>query len=456
MTYPISQPKRILLVEDDKTLANLIKQQLEEQGHNVLPVSSWRAAERALEEHDPTVAIFDMRLPDVDGFDVLPQLTEQCPVIVLTAFGSIDDAVRAIKVGATEYLTKPISPEQLELAVERALEAVSLKRDYQFYRKRAEVDVGGLMLGRSEAFREVVKLIELVAPVDATVLIEGESGVGKELVARAIHQLSPRAGQNIVPVDCCTLQENLFESELFGHERGAYIGADRRKQGLIEIAEGGTLFLDEIGEIPAPLQAKLLRVIETGHFRRLGGTRDLASSARFVAATNRNLSELAAAGGFRNDLYYRLAAFVITVPPLRDRQEDIELLANHFLVARDFARRAEKRLTKAACDALAKYHWPGNVRELRNVMERAILVSGDETEIRPEHLGLPSVMKRMPRKVELLFDSEPTLEELKKAYFMQLMETYGGHRAKVANILGISERNTYRLINRYEGEDDGG
>ncbi len=445
--------KRILLVEDDRTLAQLLMHQLEELGYTVFCAYSWHDAEQAITSKDPTITIFDMRLPDVDGFEVLPVLTEQSPVIVLTAYGSIDNAVRAMKAGAVEYLTKPVSPEQLELAVQRALESASLRRNYQFYRQRAEVDIGGLMIGKSKALKEVFKLIELVAPADNTVLIQGDSGVGKELVAQAIHQTSRRAGQNMVPVDCCTLQENLFESELFGHERGAFLGAERRKQGLIEVAEGGTLFLDEIGEIPAPLQAKLLRVIETGSFRRLGGTTDLTSDTRFITSTNRDLAQMVQEGSFRSDLYYRLAAFVITVPTLRERREDIPILAEHFLNSRDFARQVQKNLSREAIEELIGYHWPGNVRELRNVMERAILVSGPAPEIQPEHLGLAASARRHGRKVEFSFNHEPTLEEVKKAYFLKLFREYGGHRARIANVLGISERNTYRLIDRYGVSD---
>ena len=445
--------KRILLVEDDRTLAQLLMRQLEEVGYSVYCAHSWREAEHAVAAQDPRVALFDMRLPDVDGIEVLPTLAQQCPVIVLTAYGSIDSAVQAMKAGAIEYLTKPVSPEQLELAVQRALDSASLQRNYQFYRERAEIDIGGLMIGKSKALREVIELIGVVAPADTTVLIQGESGVGKELVAQAIHQTSSRAGQNMVPIDCCTLQENLFESELFGHEKGAFSGAEQRKPGLIEFAEGGTLFLDEISEIPPPLQAKLLRVIETGNFRRLGGTSDLTSDTRFIAATNRDLEEMVQKGTFRSDLYYRLAGFVISVPTLRERREDIPLLAEHFLSSRDFARQVEKRLSREAADELIAYHWPGNVRELRNVMERAILVSGAGTEIRPEHLGLVASANRHRRKVEFSFDHEPTLEEVKKAYFLKLFREYGGHRARIAHVLGISERNTYRLIDRYGMSD---
>ncbi len=235
---------------------------------------------------------------------------------------------------------------------------------------------------------------------------------------------------------------------MFGHEKGAFTGADRRKQGLIEVAEGGTVFLDEIGETTAAIQAKLLRVLETGHFRRLGGTKDLSADVRFVAATNRSLEEMSANGEFRVDLFYRLSAFVVTVPPLRDRPDDIPALAEHFLQVRKFGTRRRKHFKKQASSALLSYPWPGNVRELRNIVERAALVSGDDAEVGPEHLALPTDTASTPRGVTLSFDSEPTFEELKRAYLERLLEKYGGRRARVAEILDVSERNLYRLIRK--------
>jgi len=440
--------KRVLVIEDDRTLNQLIRRQLEQTGYSVTSAYSWREGEKTLQEREPAVTILDIRLPDGDGLSLLPGLSEQCPVIVLTAFGSIDQAVQAIKAGAADYLTKPVSPDELELAIGRALENRSLRRDYQFYRDQLLPGTADLMVGESAALTEVLRHVELVAGTDTTVLIQGESGVGKELVAQAIHQRSPRAGANFVAVDCCTLQESLFESELFGHERGAFTGADRRKQGLIEVAEGGTVLLDEIGEIPPSLQAKLLRVLETGQFRRLGGTKDLDSDVRFVAATNRDLHARCQDGGFRLDLYYRLAAFVITVPPLRERTGDIGLLASYFLRSRKFLRRADKRLSPEALAALRRYPWPGNVRELKNVVERAILMSGDDPEIRPAHLGLGSAEPAPTTRVQLTFEAYPTLEEVRQAYIARLFEDYGGHRARIADVLGVSERNLYRLIKR--------
>ena len=449
MNAPEQTAKRVLVVEDDRTLNRLIARQLQDMGHDPGSAHSWREAKAALADHEPSLILLDIRLPDEETIERLPELVEHCPVIVLTAYGSIQDAVRAIKLGASEYLVKPVNLAELELAVTRALEADALRRDYLFCKRKLQTQFEQPMIGASAAFRELVRQIELAAPADNTILIQGESGVGKELVAQSIHQLSPRAANNIVAVDCCTLQENLFESELFGHEKGAFTGADRRKDGLIEIAEGGTVFLDEIGELPARLQAKLLRVLETGRFRRLGGTRDLPSNVRFVAATNRNLRELSEAGTFRSDLYYRLAAFVITVPPLRDRLDDVPLLAQHFLQTRSFHRHCEKRLTKAALDALASHAWPGNIRELKNAVERAILVSGAKSELSSEHFNLPSKQRRQSAQVELSFPHEPTLEEIKQTYLARLLEAYGGRRADVAQVLGVSERNTYRLIKKY-------
>ncbi len=452
--------KRILLIEDDLTLCRLIAAQLEAMGYSVASTHTWAQAKTALSEAEPSLAVLDIRLPDADGLECLPELVTQCPVIVVTAYGSIKHAVSAMRSGAAEYLAKPVNAAELELAVSRALSAESLRRRYEYCHSKLTPSVARNMVGSSKAFKDLVGLIELVAPSDATVLIEGESGVGKELVAQSIHQLSARSMNTFVPVDCCTLQESLFESELFGHEKGAFTGADRRKQGLIEVAEGGSIFLDEIGELSPSLQTKLLRLLETGEFRRLGGTQNLASDSRFLAATNRNLKSFSENGGFRRDLYYRLAAVVIHVPPLRDRREDIPLLAEHFLASRTFQRHVEKKFSDEAVDTLTRYRWPGNIRELRNVVERAILVSGEAPLIENAHLGMAregEAINRVPStpqpQIELQFDHEPTLDEIKETYLLKLLGKHHGHRGRIASILGVSERNTYRLIKRY-GLDD--
>jgi transcriptional regulator with PAS, ATPase and Fis domain len=314
------------------------------------------------------------------------------------------------------------------------------------------------MVGSSNAFKELVKLIELVAPSDTTILIEGESGVGKELVAQSIHQLSARSQNAFVSIDCCTLQENLFESELFGHEKGAFTGADKRKQGLIEVAEGGTIFIDEIGELSASLQAKLLRLLDTGEYRRLGGTQSLVSDSRILAATNRDLKTFSEDGAFRRDLYFRLAGVVIRVPSLRERREDIPLLAEHFLKSRTFQRQITKQLSEAAVEALSEYSWPGNIRELRNVIERAILISGNRPLIEIADLGLTPENESKNTTLsspqcELRFDHEPTLDEIKENYLSRLLGMHHGHRGSIAKILGISERNAYRMIKRFGLED---
>jgi len=445
--------KRVLVIEDDKTLNLLLIEQLQAMGHQAIGALSWAEAQAQLDKQGAALAILDVRLPDINGVQCLPELSAHCPVIVLTAFGTIKDAIASIRAGATEYLLKPINPSELEIAVNRVLETSSLKRDYEYYRDKLNPNIKTIMVGRSHAFAEMIRLIELVAPSDSTVLIQGESGVGKELVAQSIHQLSERAKCNFVAVDATTLQETLFESELFGHEKGSFTGADRRKQGLIEVAEGGTLFLDEIGEMTISMQVKLLRVLETNEFRRVGGTQHLSSDARIVAATNRDLRKFIEEGKFRSDLYYRLATVVITVPPLRERREDIPILAELFLNTRSFQRTKPKQLSKDALEVLTAYSWPGNIRELRNVIERAILVSGDTVLIHARDLGLDQLTSThepgQREREDLAFDHEPTLEEIKQTYVATLVARYHGHRARIAGILGISERNTYRLLKKY-------
>ena len=442
----------MLVIEDDATLNRLLVDQLGRIGYEARGVESRADAIAAMVDFEPSLAILDIRLPDMDGLEILPELSEQFPVVILTAYGSIDQAVKAVKAGASEYLIKPTSAQSLELAVSRALANAELKRSAEFWQSRAKAAAGPEIIGRSRPIEGVRKLIGIVTAADTTVLIGGESGAGKELVAHAIHANSPRAEHHFVAIDCCTLQENLFESELFGHERGAFTGADRKKDGLIEVAAGGTVFLDEIGEISPAIQAKLLRVLETGKYRRLGGTRDLDADVRFVAATNRDLRALAAAGEFRSDLYYRLSAFEIVVPPLRERRDDIPLLAEFFLANRKFSRNIEKQFSPSALKALSQYAWPGNIRELRNVVERAFLVSGASARILPEHISLPGDPARRGGGGAggRSFPPEPTFDDLRPLYTPRLLDRHGGNRQELASRLGISERNLYRLLQKHK------
>ncbi len=440
----------ILIIEDDTTLNRLMKRQLEKAGYEAAGVANWAEAQAFLALHEPALIITDVRLPDGDTSEVLPELIETYPVIILTAFGSVRNAVDAMKRGAADYLLKPVGLDELLLAVERTLETTLLRRENLFCKRqlKARDAKKNLMIGESPALYEVQRLIEAVAADEISVLVHGESGTGKELVAQAIHTHSPRDKRSFVAVDCCTLQQTLFESELFGHEKGAFTGADRQKKGLVEVADGGTLFLDEIGEIDGTIQAKLLRILETGQFRRLGGTKDLKANVRVVAATNRQLIQMVDEGDFRADLYYRLNGFELLVPPLRDRREDITPLAEHFIRNHSFSRRIDKRLSAAASRRLVAYDWPGNVRELKNVIERAIILSGDKPAIAPEHLAFGASNDRGTGLVALSFDHDPTLDEIESQYLALQLKKFSGRRSEVASVMGVSERSVYRMIKR--------
>ncbi len=444
----------ILVLEDDRLLNRLLQAELGRMGYPAEGAHSWAEARVALAGRQFDLIITDVKLPDANALDLLPQLAKDYPVIVLTGFGTVQDAVSAMRAGAMEYLTKPVNPDELELEVKRALQGAALQRDHQFCKKRLNSRRSGGMVGDSAAMAELQGLIDAVAQTEATVLIQGESGVGKELVAHAIHERGPRSVHNFVAVDCCTLQEKLFESELFGHEKGAFTGADRQKPGLVEAAKGGTLFLDEIGEIEPAIQAKLLRVLETGQYRRLGGVKDLRADVRVVAATNRNLAQMSKEGRFRSDLYYRLSAFTLRIPPLRERLQDIPALIDHFLAHHNFSRRLDKRMSPAALKLLMAYGFPGNIRELRNMVERAIIVGGASEEIRPEHFSFES-LGESPGQFSMGFQHEPTLDEIERRYLELLVAKYAGHRGRIANILGISERSVYRLLEKHGFKGEG-
>jgi two-component system NtrC family response regulator len=441
----------ILLVEDDRLLNRLLTGELKRMGYAVTSVHCWRDGHAHLDQHEPALIVADVQLPDANTLDLLPSLTKDYPVIVLTAFGTVQGAVAAMKAGARQYLTKPVDPDELELEVKRVLQHTAMSRDQQFCKERLRPSGG--MVGNSAAMTELQRLIDAVAASEATVLIQGESGVGKELVAHAIHERSPRATRNFVAVDCCTLQEKLFESELFGHEKGAFTGAERQKPGLIEAAQGGTLFLDEIGEIEPIIQAKLLRVLESGEYRRLGGVKDLQANVRIVAATNRNLAQMSKDGKFRADLYYRLSAFTLRIPPLRERLQDIPALVEHFLAHHNFSRRLNKRLNPTALRLLMSYGFPGNIRELRNMVERAIIVGGGSDEIRPEHFSFEALGEQ-PGQFSMGFQHEPTLDEIERRYLQLLVAKYAGHRGQIAAILGVSERSIYRLLEKHGFKDE--
>ena len=443
-------PKQILIIEDDQVLNRLLCDQLAEFGHEPVAALDWKAAQRFLDDCQPDMILLDGCLPDADGYALIPRLSREFPVVMLTAYGSVAQAVAAMRDGASDYIVKPVGAEELRLVIERVFSNEELRRDISFCKEQLKRKGANLLVGESAALNEVRSLLDAVADSPMTVLVHGESGSGKELVARELHNRSDRAANNFVAIDCCTLQESLFESELFGHEKGAFTGADRRKEGLIEIADKGTLFLDEIGEIGPTIQAKLLRVLETGQYRRVGSARDLSADVRIVAATNRDLDEMVRQGKFRQDLLYRLNAFTITVPPLRERREDIPLLARHFIVNHNLSRRISKRISGPALRRLVAYDWPGNVRELRNVIERAIILSRDRREISVADLAFchPGASSDLSG-TELCFETEPSLQEIERIYLETLLEKYSGHRGKVSQVMGISERSVYRMIRKY-------
>jgi len=382
----------ILLVEDKDSLRAMLRHALEAQGHVVAEARDQPEAEAALRANRPSVVLSDLRLTTGDGFGVLraaKELDPELPVIVMTAFGSIQDAVAAMKEGALDFLAKPVDPDHLLLLVERALVQRRLVTENMLLKEELAQRRGApLIVGDDAKLKQVSTALHRAAATDTTVLLEGESGTGKELFARTLHALSPRADGPFVAINCAAIPETLLETELFGHEKGAFTGAANRKPGKFELAHRGTLFLDEIGDLPLLLQAKILRALEEKRFDRVGGTVPVQVDVRVVAATNRNLKAAVAARQYREDLYFRLSVFPITIPPLRERPEDIPTLARYFIerFCRDLNRRP-LTLSPAAEQALREYAWPGNVRELQNCIERAaILTEGDA--IYPHHLHL--------------------------------------------------------------------
>ena len=441
----------VLLVEDKDSLRAMLRDALEGQDHLVVEARGEAEALEQLRQARPAVVLTDLKLPDGDGFGVLraaKELDAQVPVVVMTAYGSIQDAVLAMKEGAMDFLAKPVDPDHLLLLVERAIAQQRMHTEYILLKEElAERRGAPRIIGEDAQLRQVTQQLHRAAVTDTTVLIEGESGTGKELFARALHALSPRADGPFVAINCAAIPEALLESELFGYEKGAFTGASQRKPGRFELAHRGTLFLDEIGELPLALQAKILRALESKNFERVGGTQSITVDVRLVAATNRNLKARVAERQFREDLYFRLSVFPIHVPPLRERADDVVILARHFV--EKFSRDVNKpplTFSESALEELRAYPWPGNVREVQNCIERAVILCDGDT-IHPRHLNLSFRQPAAPaaispwEQIDLsgsMADAvrRVTAEVERRKVELALKEA-GGNKARAAELLQV-------------------
>jgi len=444
-------PPRLLIVDDDEQLRQTLARRFQRQGMTIHSAGSAEEALALIERQRFDVALLDLHLPGQSGLELLEKLKQTQPeveALLLTAHGSIDTAILAMKRGAYDYLTKPFHLPELEIHIQKAFEKGQLlRREWQRVEQLRYESPRYRLIGSGAAMQRVIQLIEKVAPTEATVLVRGASGTGKELVARAIHYNSNRRDRPLVTINCAALQESLLESELFGHEKGAFTGAVTSKPGLFEVAEGGTLFIDEVAEMAPGLQAKLLRVLEDGHYRRVGSTQEMHADVRVVAATNKPLEEEQKAGRFREDLYYRLNVVCIVLSRLRERRQDIAELVDHFLITRQVGA-MRYRILPEALQALVQYDWPGNVRELANVIERAQILAEDHqisTDDLPEALVESAPSSRSsgdPRQ----------LREVERRHVEQVLQQEKGNKVQAARVLGISRRALYRLIEKYELE----
>ncbi|MBW6509357.1 MAG: sigma-54 dependent transcriptional regulator [Desulfuromonadales bacterium] len=444
---------RILIVDDEQSLREMLGVLLQREGYQVDAAQNGEAALEKIAGNSYDLIVSDIRMPRLSGIDLLRRLREQddeTTTIMITAFSSTEEAVEAMKLGAYDYITKPFKNDEIRLVVKKALERRQLQRENrQLKQQLGERFSFKNLVGDSVAMKELITLLERIAPSRANVLITGESGTGKELVAQALHLGSERKKHPFVPINCGAIPENLLESELFGHERGAFTGADKKKQGLFETAHLGSLFLDEIGELPMGMQVKLLRVLQEREFRRVGGTSTIPLDIRLIAATNQDLAANIAQGTFREDLYYRLNVVTIELPPLRERRSDIPLLIQNFY-RRKTGRNDNYQIDKQALELLLNYDWPGNVRELENLVERC-LVLGDQTlltvdclppQLHQKTLSLPADLREIPAG----FHMENWLEEQERQILLAALKQAAGVRTRAAELLGISFRQIrYRL-----------
>jgi DNA-binding NtrC family response regulator len=440
---------RLLIVDDDDQLRQTLARRFQRQGMEVTTAAGAEEALAKAEHNRWDVALLDLHLPGKSGIELLPQLKEQQPeleALLFTAHGSIETAILAMKQGAYDYLTKPFHLPELEIHIRKAFEKVQLaRRERQWIEQISFESVRYHLVGSSPALQRTRQLIERVAPTEATVLVCGASGAGKELVARALHYNSPRRDRPLVTINCAALQETLLESELFDHEKGAFTGATQAKPGLVEVAEGGTLFIDEIAEMAPGLQSKLLRILEDGHYRRVGSTQETYADVRVIAATNRILAEEQKVGRFREDLYYRLYVITINLPPLRERREDIPELVEHFLTSRQLGS-VRYRIAPEALEVLVRYDWPGNVRELANVLERAQILAEDYL------ITLDDLLEGIVEGADVAAAAhgDPRqLREVERCHIQEVLRQEKGNKVHAARALGISRRALYRLISKH-------
>ncbi len=450
----MSNKEKILIVEDEQSMNEVLRILLESEGFEVTSAFDGAEGIECLKKDIYDLVITDLRMPEVDGFQVLKTAKELSPdtvVIMITAYGTNERVIEAMKAGAYDFIHKPFQVDEIRIVINKALEKRRLKKELELLKEEIKENYRlENIIGKSEKMQNLLSSLPKIAQSEANVLITGESGSGKELFARAIHNLSPRAREKFVAINCATFPEGLLESELFGYMKGAFTGAVQNKEGLLEIADRGTLFLDEIGEMPITLQAKLLRVIETGTFRRLGGLKDITVDVRIVAATNRNLRSAIEEGIFREDLYYRLNVIPIHIPPLRERKEDIELLIDYFL---EKAGAKNKKFSPDAMKLMLDYQWRGNVRELQNVIERIVLLSEREF-ILPEDLpfeirSFEGTGERIPVLTQYGLDLDSVLQEIEKSYLRKALELTGGVKTEAAKLLNLTFRSFRHRLSKY-------
>ncbi len=441
---------KVLIVDDEVDMAENLKLLLSQAGHETIVETDSARAMTVVEKEQPDLVMTDLRMPEVDGWSLLEQIKAshpEIPVILVIGYASVDSAVDAMKKGASDYLPKPFAPEELLLRIDKALTWTELTDENRFLREQVRnIDKHNVIIGQSLPLLEILELVEKVAPSDARVLLLGESGTGKELLARCIHRHSPRHKGPFYGLNCGSFNENLLESELFGHERGAFTGAVTAKKGIFDVAQGGTLFLDEVCETSLGFQTKLLRVVQEGEFLRVGASQPLKSDVRIVSATNKNPQQCVEKGLFREDLYYRISVVQIQVPSLRERAEDIPLLANHFVSI--YSQQIKKKIsgiTPAAMEFLTGFDWPGNIRELQNVIERAIIMVKDGDSIGREDLPA-DLLEKQPRNRALM-------DEVRKAerdLLLRTLEECHWNRTLTAKKLGIGRRTLYDKLARFQ------